>query len=403
MTVINKQKARLSVAAFFFLTGLCFATWGTRVAAIQEKLGLSEAELGLQLLCIPIGSLVSLPIAGWLVTRSGSKPVLLLAAVLYAVLLFCIGQANNVWMLGFILFCFGFTGNLGNISVNTQAVSVEALYEKPIMSSFHAIWSLGGLIAAITGLVLDGLKFSLQLHFLYVSLFALLVTALAFRNVLPYTKTAGKPQPIFVMPDKSLWKLGLIAFCCMICEGAMYEWTSVYYVKVVMAPASLVIIGYLGYTAATTTGRFTGDWLIHRVGGRNILLASGILAAAGLVLAVIVPTTIFAMAGFLLVGLGVSWLFRWCTAKRGVQNYEPGHGAGRCKYCRVPGIPVRTSHHRFHRPGNRPPYFIPVHRADGFHDHFHGHPQTGRRRRQLNLIIFAPCQKHRIFRKAPCC
>ncbi|WP_109698332.1 MFS transporter [Chitinophaga deserti] len=306
MNDINRYKARLSVAAFFFLNGLCFASWASRIPAIQEHLALSEAALGSLLLCIPVGALISLPIAGWLVTRSGSRPVMILAAVLYAVFLFCIGQAGNPWILGFVLFLFGFAGNLGNISVNTQAVSVEALYGRSIMSSFHAVWSLAGLAGAGIGTLMVTLRTPPSQHFMMVAGAALLLVILSFRNALPHTKTAGGHQPIFVKPDKTLISLGIIAFCCMICEGTMYDWSGVYFAKVVEADPGKVTIGYTAFTAATTSGRFIGDWLTKRFGILGMLKGSGILAASGLLLSVAFPTVWFSALGFFLVGLGVS-------------------------------------------------------------------------------------------------
>ncbi|WP_346318797.1 MFS transporter [Chitinophaga sp. YIM B06452] len=305
--IINKWHARLAVSAFFFLNGLCFSSWGSRIPAIQERHGLSEAGLSALLLCIPVGALLSLPFAGWLVSRTGSRPVMLAAALLYAVFLSLIGIAGSPLILGIILFAFGFIGNLGNISVNTQAVSVEVLYGQTIMSSFHATWSLAGLTGAGIGTLMVNLFITPSTHFFFISLFALAATAVAYRYTLPEPAqvNASRP-PVFVKPDKALISLGIIAFCCMICEGTMYDWSGVYFVKAVEAAPGQVTMGFTAFTLATTFGRLNGDWLTRRYGITGMLRGSGLLTAAGLLLAVFLPLPIPAAIGFFLVGLGVS-------------------------------------------------------------------------------------------------
>lgn len=302
----NKWQARLAVSAFFFLNGLCFASWASRIPAIQERLQLNEGALGTLLLCIPIGALTSLPLSGWVITRTGSRPVMILSAMLYALCLCMIGLAPTPFILGITLFCFGIIGNLGNISVNTQAVAVELLFNRTIMASFHATWSMAGLTGAGIGILMINLHVPPQMHFFYVAAIAFLIVLTSFRYTLrqPGEKTAK--QPFFVKPDKALIGLGIIAFCCMICEGTMYDWSGVYFAKVVNARPGLVTIGYTAFTLATTTGRFLGDWLTLRYGIKGMLSGSGVLTAAGLLLAVFLPFTFWATIGFFLVGLGVS-------------------------------------------------------------------------------------------------
>ena len=139
-------QSRLAVSAFFFLPGLCFASWASRIPDISQRLGLNAGQLGQLLLAIPAGSLLSLPLAGWLVQSWGSRRTVLLASVLYAAFLPLLGWAGSFWTLAPCLALFGFAGNLTNISVNTQAIGVQQFYEKPIMGSFHGLWSLAGFL-----------------------------------------------------------------------------------------------------------------------------------------------------------------------------------------------------------------------------------------------------------------
>ncbi|RPE09585.1 MFS transporter [Chitinophaga lutea] len=302
----NKWQVRLAVSAFFFLNGLCFASWASRIPAIQASLHLTEAALGAVLFCIPVGSLASLPFSGWLITRTGSRQVMIAASLLYIAALNGIGIAPNAYALGAVLFCFGFIGNMGNISINTQAVGVEGLFGQTIMSSFHATWSMAGFAGALIGTLMASLRVPPATHFAYVGLAALLIVLAAFRFTMRQERRYNNQQPVFVKPDKFLIRLGVIAFCCMICEGTMYEWSGVYFAKVVKADPGLVTVGYTAFTLATTSGRFVGDWLARRYGIAGMLLASGILTAAGLLLAVLFPMISTSAAGFFLVGLGVS-------------------------------------------------------------------------------------------------
>ena len=145
------RTARIAVSNFFFITGLCFATWAARIPDIQHHLGLNDAGLGSVLFAMPVGSMLCLPLAGWLVTRFGSRACMLIGSFLYTSLLCMLGLADTVWELVVILFFYGMAGNMMNISVNTQAVGVEALYKRSIMASFHGLWSLAGFTGAAIG------------------------------------------------------------------------------------------------------------------------------------------------------------------------------------------------------------------------------------------------------------
>src|SRR4051812_20722306 len=132
---------RISVSALFFMAGLCFSSWASRIATIQQKLDLSEAELGGVLFALPVGLMISLPLSGWAVNKTGSQKVLATSLALYGSSLVGLGLSPNVLLLIVCLVFFGMASNAVNISVNTQAVATENLYPKPIMASFHGLWS----------------------------------------------------------------------------------------------------------------------------------------------------------------------------------------------------------------------------------------------------------------------
>ncbi len=296
---------RIAVSTYFFIAGITFASWACRIPDIKTHLHLSDAGLGSVLFALPVGLMASLPLSGWLVGKFSSRMVLQIASVAYPLILVAIGAVNTTLTLVIVLFFFGLLGNLFNISVNTQAVGVEVKYGRSIMASFHGVWSLAGFTGALFGTALVSLQVNTLYHFTIIFCLVLLLGFMVNKHTLR-ADIGNKNQPIFVMPDKALLFLGLMAFGCMVCEGTMFDWSGVYFQKVVKAPAQYTTVGYAAFMGTMAGGRFIGDWLATRIGKKQLLQMSGILIAAGLLLAIIFPTLIIATAGFLLVGLGVS-------------------------------------------------------------------------------------------------
>jgi MFS family permease len=306
MPLVQRRLHRISVSSFFFLAGICFASWASRIPDIQSKLQLNSAALGGILLCLPVGLLCSLPIAGYLVAKYGSRIIVILASVLYATTLPILGFANSPTQLMITLFFFGFGGNMLNISINTQAVGTESLYQKPIMASFHGIWSTAGFTGAAIGTLMVRFHVIPPYHYLCITGLACLILFIFSGKLIHKDSNRDEKQPIFARPDKSIINFGLIAFCSMICEGAMFDWSGIYFLKVVNSGAAWVTVGYTAFMCTMATGRFIGDWVAYRLGMKRMLQLSGIMTAAGLLLAVLFPQFITATIGFLIVGAGVS-------------------------------------------------------------------------------------------------
>lgn len=307
MTSTHSDRAhRIAVSAFFFLFGFCFASWASRIPAIQQKLDLSETELGLVLFSLPTGLFVSLPISGWLVAKKGSKAVVCFASICYGCILVTLGIASTKLQLMTALFAFGLAGNMGNISINTQAVGVEALYNRNIMASFHGVWSLAGFGGAALGTLLSGIGIAPVYHFLIVLFIAISILLAASRFLVIHDVKPKEKTPLFALPDKTLLTLGLIAFCSMLCEGAMFDWSGIYFRKVVMPKPSLIGAGYTAFMCTMALSRFVADYFTFRFGFKRIIQASGLIIMSGLVIAVLLPTFYPSIAGFLLVGVGVS-------------------------------------------------------------------------------------------------
>ncbi|NMH28611.1 MFS transporter [Flavobacterium silvaticum] len=296
---------RVSVSILFFMAGLCFASWASRIATIQQKLGLTEAQLGLVLFAIPVGLMLSLPLSGWAVSKIGSKKVVSVALILYAVMLLCLGLAPNTMTLIGCLVIFGMASNAVNISVNTQAVATEVQYGRPIMASFHGLWSLAGFVGAGFGTLMIGKGIDPVPHFSIIAAVCF-VAVFACWTFLHDDRGPKETGPAFVKPDKSLITLGLIAFCSMVVEGAMFDWSVIYFKKVVMAEKAWIGAGYTAGMCFMAGGRFVADKFAERFGLRKTLQLSGLLSLCGLLTVVVFPTLYASIFGFMLIGAGIS-------------------------------------------------------------------------------------------------
>lgn len=303
---VSRNRIRIAVSLFYFCQGLAFASWASRIPDIKTALNLSDAQLGTLLFALPLGQLMTMPLSGKLVTLYGSERVLRIAAPLYALVLTCIGLAGNSWQLGGALLAFGIVGNMCNISVNTQGVAAEKLYGRPIMTSFHGAWSIAGFTGALIGLLMINLHVGPYAHFWIITALVAINTVLNEKFLVRGVATQQKRTGLFMKPDGTLLQLGIIAFCSMAAEGAMFDWSGVYFKDIVQAPKSLVVLGYASFMIMMAMGRFLGDWAIRRFGRKLVLQVSGCLIFIGMGISVLFPYIGTASAGFMLVGLGVA-------------------------------------------------------------------------------------------------
>jgi MFS family permease len=305
----DKKRIRVAVALFYFSMGLIFASWASRIPDIKTTLHLNDAHFGTILFAMPVAQFLMMTFSGKLVTHWGSRKVLLFALPLYSICLTNIGLVREGWQLAIALFLFGLTGNLCNISINTQGVSTEKIYQRPIMSSFHGGWSLAGFTGALIGLTMNNLKIAPYFHFITVVL--IVWTIIWFNhNYLVKGKPAVDPdipkRKFFNKPDVTLVHLGIIGFCSMASEGAMFDWSGIYFKDVVKAPSSLVILGYTSFMIMMASGRLMADFVTSKIGRKRLLQICGIMISTGLYIAVLFPYLITSTIAFMLVGLGVS-------------------------------------------------------------------------------------------------
>ncbi len=296
---------KTAISLYFFFAGLVFSSWASRIPDVKDMFALNEAELGAVLFMLPLGALLALPVAGWVVHRLGSKLASVSSLLLYTVLLFLISKAHSVWSISIVLFLFGVIGNFANIAMNTQGLSVQQVLKKPILSGLHAMWSLGAfLAAAITGWTMS-VGYSMEIHFGMVAIAAALV-ALFFSFSLIKDEAADHPQKVFVLPNRALLLMGVICFCVAMSEGAMADWSSLYYRQVVHELNKVSTIGYTAFAFCMALGRFFGDRLLQALGYSTVLKLNGMLVCIGMSLAIAINTAEAVIIGFALVGFGVS-------------------------------------------------------------------------------------------------
>ena len=303
----SRKRVRFAISLFYFGQGVVFASWASRIPDLKSSLQLSDAALGSILLALPLGQLLTMPISGRLTTIFGSRRMLTIGAPLYALALTFLGLATAGWQLAIFLFLLGISGNICNIALNTQGVAGETFYGKPIMTSFHGAWSVGGFTGALVGLLMMNFHLTPYIHFCIIAVLVWFHIAINYKFLLGGQKpTASEKPKLFTKPQGVLVQLGVIGFCSMATEGAMFDWSGVYFKEIVKAPQSLIILGYTSFMIMMATGRFLGDKIILRFGRKRSLQVSGIIISTGMFISVIFPFLIPSVIGFMLVGIGVS-------------------------------------------------------------------------------------------------
>ena len=303
MPQITRQRIALSV--LFCQSGLCFSTLASRIPDIKAAFQLSEGELGALLLIRPLGSLLGLPLSGWVVDRFGSRNSSILGVLAFGGSLALLGTAPSMrlLMLGFL--AYGLSANLTSISINAQALVVQKGYGRTIMSSFHGAWSLAGFFGAALGGLALALDLPMTAHFLLIAGVGV-VLVLVISGELGRDAEGTSRKMVLARPDRHLFRLGMIAFFGMLCEGAVYDWGSVYFNQVVRVPEGLVTAGIVAYMAAMAAGRFTSDRLANRFGSYPVIQSCGLLIFSGMAIAVAFPSLVSAVLGFALIGAGTS-------------------------------------------------------------------------------------------------
>ena len=311
------------LSTFFFMSGFSFATWASRIPTIKMAFNLNEAELGTILLAMPIGSLIGLPISGWLVSKYNSRVPLAVGYGLNAVALAIIGFTQNVFSLVVAVVLFAFTTRIFNISVNTQAITLQKQFDKKIIGSFHGFWSTGGIAGVAFSTLLLTYDVSLHMHLLVVAVISLLITCYSYQFLLKGDRSESGNKIIVGKPDPYILYLGIVVFFAAICEGGMFDWSGIYFQEVLHV--KIFTYGYLIFMTFMAASRFLSDLIITRIGMPATYLMSALFIVCGISLAIIFPQFWTAMIGFSLVGFGTAAVVPMSYALAGASSkYSPG-------------------------------------------------------------------------------
>jgi predicted MFS family arabinose efflux permease len=301
------RRQRLAVMFTFILHGTVLASWVSRIPAVQIRLGLSEGALGLTLVGASTGVLLSLSAVGGLIARFGSRQVTIIGSSLMFLCLPLLALSPNQLSLWVTLFLFGSGISIMDVAMNDQAVLVERAAGQPLMSSFHAGFSIGGLLGALIGAGMAAFPAGTPLlHFMVVAALAATSLTLVSLHLVPTGKSTGEKPPAFRLPERAVWMLGVIAFCSAIGEGAMESWSGVYLTRIFATSESFAALGFAAFSVTMTVGRFLGDALSKRWSPERIIRLGGLAAAAGWAAAVLTTEPVVVLIGFAAVGIGLA-------------------------------------------------------------------------------------------------
>ncbi|UMB61084.1 MFS transporter [Lutibacter sp. A80] len=318
-----KVKQRVALSTYFFLTGLCFATWASRIPTIKTFFNFNEAELGTILLAMPISSMIGLPISGWIISKFNSRKPIIISFLFFSFSLILIGYATTPFVLIVAICIFSFAMRILNIAMNTQSITLQKQFKKKIVSSFHGLWSTGGLIGVGFSTLMVKLDISITNHLLVISLCSLICALIAFLYLIKGDKSISGNKLILGKPDPFILYLGLLVFLAALCEGGMFDWSGVYFKEVINE--AIFTYGYLSFMTCMALSRFFSDKLMDAIGMQKTYILSAVLIALGVSTAIFFPTFWPALFGFCLVGIGTAPIFPMTFILAGTSNkYSPG-------------------------------------------------------------------------------
>ena len=317
-------RARVAITVVFVLNGMLFASIFSRLPAIKERAGLGPGALGAALLCSMLGLLLSQLATGPLVARLGSRPLVLAGALGYALGLVPVALSGSFAALAGAFLFVGLANGVLDVSMNVHGITVERLLRRPILSSLHAFFSFGALAGAGLGGVIAGAGVGVVPHLACAAAVGVAVALAASRFLLARAADAAPAGPRFARPDRALLVVGAFAFCVLLSEGAMNDWTAVYLDDELGSGEGLAATGLAAFSLMMGVGRLAGDRLTERLGPVRLARAGAALAALGmaLVLATVAPAG--AIVGFAAVGFGLAALFPLALRAAAERGESPG-------------------------------------------------------------------------------
>lgn len=303
---VSGKREQIATRITFLIAGLGMAAWAPLVPYAKERTGADSATLGLLLLCLGAGSLVSMPLTGILASRYGCRAVVAVGSIGIAITIPLLATVGTPLQLAIALALFGASVGTVDVAVNIQAVMVEKDSGRSMMSGFHGLFSLGGMLGAGGVSLALGFGVALTVVVCLVSAILMALLFLAWRGLLTYGQPGQEPAPAFVMPKGVVLFLGLLCFLTFMGEGAILDWSALFLVSNHGFDQASAGLAYTSFAVAMTIGRLLGDRIVTKLGGQRIVVFGGLLAAAGFTTALLASHPYIVLAGFALVGAGLS-------------------------------------------------------------------------------------------------
>lgn len=312
---------QISTRIAFLIAGLGMSAWAPLVPFAKERLAVNEATLGALLLCLGLGSLVSMPVTGMLAGRIGCRKVIAASALIMCVSLLGLATAPSVLTMTVALLFFGAAVGSVDVAMNIQAVIVEKASGRSMMSGFHGFYSLGGIFGAagVSGLLWFGLTPLSSVWVMVAVILILLVMAVG--KLLTYGSTTS--DPLFVRPRGKVLLIGCLCFIVFMAEGSVLDWSAVFLTSLRGIDPAQAGLGFAAFSVAMTIARLLGDRIVQALGGTKVIFLGGICAAGGFLLIVLVPLPEVAFLGFVLIGLGASNIVPVMFTAAGNQSVMP--------------------------------------------------------------------------------
>ncbi|NIA67504.1 MFS transporter [Pelagibius litoralis] len=321
-------RARGSITAIFFINGILIGCWASSIPQIKERLALDEGTLGLALLFFAFGSIVAMLFGGPRIDSFGSRLVLLFSTLGFSMSLPLVLLAGSLPQLLAIVVVIGFANGLMDVSMNAQGITVERQRGRPIMSSLHAFFSIGGMAGAAAAALTYGLGGELSHYLIGICCVVIPPAIFALQGLFADAQPAAAiRRRILALPPRPLWLIAAFTFVAFVCEGAMFDWSAVYLRDALGRDAATAAMGFGVFSAAMAAGRLLGDRMVARSSRVVILRGSAILACCGYALALSGESTTLTFLGYALIGLGVAnivpVLFSLAGSQEGI---GPGSG-----------------------------------------------------------------------------
>ncbi|MEV6247750.1 MFS transporter [Streptomyces sp. NPDC051742] len=314
-------RLRSALTLFFALDGFLFAGWVVRIPAVKQQTGASAGDLGLALLGVSAGAVITMTLTGRLCRRYGSHAVTVVTAALLSLSVALPALTRSPLALGLVLLVFGAAYGGINVAMNSAAVDLVTALRRPVMPSFHAAFSLGGMIGAGLGGLLAG-SLSPASHLLGLTAVGLVVTAAAGPVLLRHPSPAPPPETLPPARGggasrRTVLVFGVIALCTAYGEGALADWGALHLTQDLGAHPGVAAAGYSVFALTMTLGRLSGTALLERLGQTRTLVLGGATAAAGMLLGALAPSVWGALLGFGVTGLGLANIFPVAVARAG--------------------------------------------------------------------------------------